>query len=87
MKKCVSACITASCRRTGGIVAAAALRLGGLPAAHGCRASGISSAACSLVCGTSTRPYLHVTPVEVQWITTDTPIDYNIESNTQWTVQ
>ena len=31
--------------------------------------------------------YLRVTPVSVQWVSVITPIEYNIESNTDWTVE
>ena len=32
------------------------------------------------------RPYLNVTPTEVQWIDVDDSKLYNVESNTEWTI-
>ena len=31
-------------------------------------------------------PYLNVVPLEPQWITSEIPINYNIESNTDWNI-
>ena len=30
--------------------------------------------------------YLEVTPVEVQWVTVEVPVTYQVKSNTQWSV-
>lgn len=32
------------------------------------------------------RPYLNVTPTEVQWIDINNPRLYNVESNTEWKI-
>lgn len=36
---------------------------------------------------TPVETYLRVFPVEVQWVTTTTSIEYNVESNTSWSIQ
>jgi hypothetical protein len=43
-------------------------------------------ASCGIVCGASDVRYLHVSPQEVQWITSDEAIIYMVESNTDWTI-
>lgn len=32
------------------------------------------------------KNYLEVTPVEIQWVTITTPVNYNIRSNTRWNI-
>lgn len=41
---------------------------------------------CGLVCSVAEVRYLNVSPEEVQWITDDIGVFYNIESNTDWIV-
>ena len=32
------------------------------------------------------KPYLEVTPAEVQWITMETPVTYRVNSNREWRI-
>lgn len=41
---------------------------------------------CGIVCSVSDLPYLRVSPQEVQWITPDEGIIYNVESDTDWVI-
>ena len=41
---------------------------------------------CSVVCSLENTVWLRVTPEEVQWITDDIGVFYDVESNTSWTV-
>ena len=40
-----------------------------------------------LVCDVGLGRFMRVTPEDVQWITIDTSVDYNIESNVLWNIQ
>lgn len=40
----------------------------------------------SIVCGLSDFYYMNVTPTEVQWITDDTGVFFDVESNVQWII-
>ena len=42
--------------------------------------------ACDVVCSLENTVWLRVTPEEVQWITDDIGVFYDVESNTSWTV-
>lgn len=42
--------------------------------------------ACDVVCSLEKATWLRVTPEEVQWITDDIGVFYDVESNTSWTV-
>ena len=45
------------------------------------------SVRCSVVCSiTELKEYLNVTPSEVQWITDDIGVFFEVESNVQWIV-
>ena len=66
-------CINVSVNRLGGISATVA-RSGGINVSVG------------LVCDVGVIRYLHVLPEDIQWITVDTSIDYNVLSNTDWNV-
>lgn len=67
-------CISVQIGRVGGIIAQTG-RVGGISVHAG------------LVCDAGLYKYLRVTPESVQWITVETPIDYNIESNVIWNIQ
>ena len=41
---------------------------------------------CSLVCSVSDLFYMNVTPAEVQWITDDMGVYFDVESNVEWIV-
>lgn len=42
----------------------------------------------SLVCAmTPVGPYLEVAPAEVQWITDDMGVVYDVQSNVEWTIE
>lgn len=42
---------------------------------------------CSIVCTAKEFTYLNVSPQEVQWITPDMCIVYNVKSNTTWNIE
>ena len=42
---------------------------------------------CGIVCSLSDVFYLNVSPEEVQWITPDMGIVYNVMSNIDWTIE
>lgn len=42
---------------------------------------------CGLVCSLADVLYVRVSPQEVQWITEDEVIVYNVESNTNWIIE
>lgn len=42
--------------------------------------------ACGIVCSVADLHYLRVSPQEVQWITPDEGIIYNVESDTDWII-
>lgn len=41
---------------------------------------------CGIVCSVADLHYLRVSPQEVQWITPDEGVIYNVESDTDWIV-
>lgn len=41
----------------------------------------------TLLQGPGTASYLRVKPEEVQWITTDSPVVYQVESNEDWIIE
>lgn len=43
-------------------------------------------ASVSVVCSLSDFYYMNVSPNEVQWITDDTGVFFDVESNVQWTI-
>ena len=43
--------------------------------------------ACGIVCSVADLHYLRVSPEEVQWITPDMGIVYNVMSNIDWTIE
>lgn len=45
------------------------------------------SVKCGLVCSLADVLYVRVSPQEVQWITEDEVIVYNVESNTNWIIE
>jgi len=67
-------CISVQTKRNGG-VSVSAVNTGGISVSVG------------LVCDVGLQKFLRVTPESVQWITVETPIDYNIESNVLWNLQ
>lgn len=75
--------INAGAERIGGISANAS-RIGGITVGAS-RVGGIKLTV-GLVCDTGFGRYLRVIPQEAQWITVEMPIDYNVLSNTNWTV-
>ena len=76
-------CISVNTSRVSGI-SAQALRLGGI-SAQANRIGGISVSV-GIVCDIGVGRYLRVIPKEAQWITIDNPIDYNVISSVDWTV-
>jgi len=76
-------CISVSVERLGGISASVG-RIGGIGVAVA-RCGGINVSV-GLVCDVGVIRYLHVLPEDIQWITVDTSIDYNVLSNTDWNV-
>lgn len=45
------------------------------------------SVKCGIVCSLADVLYVRVSPQEVQWITEDEVIVYNVESNTNWIIE
>ena len=83
-------CLSGRAWRVGGILSAECGRaggVGGIAAATAVKVSGIKSAACSLVCSLDGTVYLRVRPEDVQWITMEMGIDYDVISNTNWNVE
>jgi len=83
-------CLSGRAWRVGGILSAECGRAGGaggIAAATAVKVSGIKSAACSLVCSLDGTVYLRVRPEDVQWITMEMGIDYDVISNTNWNVE
>lgn len=76
-------CISVSVERLGGISASVG-RIGGIGVAVA-RRGGINVSV-GLVCDVGVSRYLRVLPEDIQWITVDTSIDYNVLSNTDWNV-
>ena len=75
--------INAEVERLGGILASAS-RIGGITVGAS-RLGGINLTV-GLVCDIGVGKYLRVIPQEAQWITVEMPIDYNVLSNTDWSV-
>lgn len=42
---------------------------------------------CGIVCSLAEVLYLDVSPQEIQWITEDMGVVYNVSSNTSWTIE
>lgn len=70
-------------RREGGMAVVAASR-GGI-GAGAVRRGGIRVSA-GLVCTLNVSLYLRVQPKEVQWVDVWMPVDYEIQSNTDWNI-
>ena len=88
----------AKCSRVGGVESASLTLLSdiegvgfglisGITSAAAGHVGGIKSAACSLVCSLDGTVYLRVRPEDVQWITMEMGIDYDVISNTNWNVE
>lgn len=45
------------------------------------------SVKCGIVCSLADVIYVRVSPQEIQWITEDEVIVYNVESNTNWIIE
>lgn len=41
---------------------------------------------CSLVCSVSEQFFVRVSPQEIQWVTPNEIITYNVEANTEWNI-
>lgn len=41
---------------------------------------------CSIVCSVSDLRYINVSPTEIQWITNDTGVFFDVESNVEWII-
>ena len=43
---------------------------------------------CSIICTINNKDvYLRVTPQNIQWVSINNPIVYNVESNTKWKIK
>lgn len=75
--------LSAAVQRAGGVAVVAA-SLGGIGAGT-VRRGGIRVSA-GLVCTVNVSLYLRVQPQEVQWVDVWMPVDYEIQSNTDWNI-
>jgi hypothetical protein len=89
-------CLSVIIKRLSESLALVVKRIGGIAVEiHRCDAPIVVTASdagkhlkvmCGIVCDVSNLHYLRVSPQEVQWITPNEGIIYNVESDTDWIV-
>lgn len=89
-------CLNVAIRKLGESLALMVKRIGGIVVEiHRCDKPIVVTAedvgkhlkiACGIVCSVADLHYLRVSPQEVQWITPDEGIIYNVESDTDWII-
>lgn len=89
-------CLSVAIKRLGESFALSPKRIGGITVEiHRCDKPIVVTAedvgkhlkiACGIVCSVADLHYLRVSPQEVQWITPDEGIIYNVESDTDWII-